>query len=408
MLLPIYPVLKKGIIAFFLLIFLFVYGFSQEKSSRVISLDEAIGLALQNNPEAKNAELSLQSSQTSGKYSISIPATNFQYYGLLNSSGGDYFFEVKQSFSFPLVYSKQNEIAKSRVKISENEQQIIIGNISAQVKLRWQEWLLAYRILLLEAEQDTIFENLLNCVQNHSVLCKDSVLTMALAEDRYAKAQNDLYQSQENVSIFENRLKQLVFIDEPIIPDNYEIDLYAIDSDPNRKDKFAPAKQMNYFQELTNLKNNEEKLAKLKYIPEFTAGYYAEQFNGYKGFSGFMAGISVPLWFTPQRWKIKDAQIQTNIARNNQEKQQFVLNKEIENHQILLDKLFVEISYNRENALKLADLLEKNAREKIKTGLMDVSSFIEILNKVYSVRKGYLEMLVNYNKQAIELEYLIR
>jgi cobalt-zinc-cadmium resistance protein CzcA len=148
-------------------------------------------------------------------------------------------------------------------------------------------------------------------------------------------------------------------------------------------------------------------LERSKFSPELYAGYFNHEIGKVKGFEGFRVGVSFPLWFLPQKAKTTEARINFSMAQNDYEYQKFSIQKTIENLKIQLDKLFVQISYFRENALNQADLLLKNDWVKFTNQEIKYHEYLLSVGTSFKIKLDYLESLRQYNLAAFQLEYYL-
>jgi cobalt-zinc-cadmium resistance protein CzcA len=228
-----------------------------------------------------------------------------------------------------------------------------------------------------------------------------------MVQTRYADLQRRKFEAGEDYKLATNQIKQLLFTTENIAPTDTTLEMYAIKPKTAGPDKFYPATQINFYNEHLSLSKWEANYERAKLFPEISGGYFNQQINQMKGFEGIALGITVPLWFLPQKAKIKQAAIQQKIAQNELDYYTFSLEMKIENLKIKLDQLFVDISFYSENALKQAEMIEHSAVEQYKANTLPLNEFLDQIGNAYNTRLGFLETVKKYNLTAIELEYLL-
>lgn len=59
-------------------------------------------------------------------------------------------------------------------------------------------------------------------------------------------------------------------------------------------------------------------LEKSSYVPEIYIGYFNQQIDKITGFSGWEAGISIPLWILPQQQNVQMAKVEFQMVENRQ------------------------------------------------------------------------------------------
>jgi cobalt-zinc-cadmium resistance protein CzcA len=375
----------------------------------VITLTDAICMAIQNNPVAKNAELKLQAAQLHKKSILDFPGTTTHFqYGPINSTLMDRYFGINQSFGSVPAYIKKSKVVKNEIKIMESEQQLVIRDIMAQVKIAWFQWVFAIQKIQIIGKEVSFYEDSMFLLNRDTSSVVDSISLEKLDfQTKYADSQNRLFQASQDYKIATNQIMQLLFTDENFVPSDTLLDLYAIEVKTAGPDKFYPIRQVNYYTEMSNLKKEQVGLERAKLFPEFYLGYFNQQMYHFNGFNGISAGLTIPLWYFPQKSRIKEAEISHKISLNNLEYQKFTIQKKIENMRIKLDQLFVQISYYRENALIQADVMERVAIGKYAKKLIDYPEFMQRIRDIYAIKLGYIEKVLAYNTTAVELEYYV-
>ena len=174
-----------------------------------------------------------------------------------------------------------------------------------------------------------------------------------------------------------------------------------------------------YIKQQVEVSQIEKKLERSQMLPDLNVGYFSQTIIGtqdvngvprYFGtdyrFTGFQAGISVPLWFPPYTSRTKAAKINENIARNNAEN----YTKSISgNYQSLLDeynKYSSSVDYYEKQAVPEADLIIEQATRSYKAGALDYLDYVLTLNRALAIRQNYLDALNNFNQTVISIEYI--
>jgi cobalt-zinc-cadmium resistance protein CzcA len=227
-------------------------------------------------------------------------------------------------------------------------------------------------------------------------------------QTKYAEIQNLLFQASENYKSATNQMLQLLFIEEQIQPFDTTMELYSIEVKTAGPDKFYPFSIMDHYSRISNLKQAELNYEKAKLFPEISLGYFNQDIDHVKGFQGVTAGLIIPLWFYPQKARIKEAQIMHKISRNDLEYNKFTLQKKIEDLRGKLDQFYIQISFYRENVLVQCDMLENIVRGKFKNNLIGDSEYMQNISAICIKRIEYLEKIRDYNTTAIELEYYVK
>lgn len=382
---------------------------SQTPEQKYISLNEAITFMLNNNPHAKNARLLVELSEAGKNSAFEIHPTTFTYYyGQLNTSVNDRYFKINQNFGSPLSHYYKDKINKADLNQAKTQHEITTNDLTAQVKGAWFGWVFAQNKLALIEEVLKIYEESAGQFFDDSVKTTIDSSSIAALQNRYADIQNRNFQASQDYKLATNQMKRLLFTTDNIVPADTMLEMYAINPRTSGPDKFYPATHIQLYDQHIQLKKWETGYERGKLFPEITAGYFNQQIENVKGFEGIMIGLAVPIWFFPQKTKIKQALINHNIAKNEREYHEFELELRIENLKIELDKLFVQISFFTENVLKQADQQEQSLLNRYKINAIAPNEFFDAIHSIYSKRLEFLTIIKQYNQTAVELEFLIR
>jgi len=402
---------KKG--ASLLLIFLLtgtLTSFSQEAEDadgiQKISIDQAVELALENNPTIKNARLSVTSAKKQKQGILNFQPTEFSYQkGQINSELIDYSFEINQNFGSLLAHFQSGKLVKENIKLSEKELQITAKNIAAETKIAWYQWVLLINKQKIKQQQADLYQEFVRIAQLKYELGESNLLEQTMAETEYASTKNELLKITEQLIIAENQLKQIMHIDGNLLPENDSLAIYKLPPATSSDERFSSSVLVDYYENLYRIENAKYNLERSRYFPEISAGYFNQQIDRVDGFSGWNIGLSMPIWFLPQNAKVQEAKIESQKAQNNLEYQQFNLEKEIENLVLQLDQIQNDLQYYHESALKKAAILRNTARSKFEKEEINYMEFIQSIKTAQEISLGYLETLYQYNKTAIKLEF---
>ncbi len=121
------------IIILFMTSSLFSYG-----QDKVLSLDDAINIAIRNNKILNAYTLKVEEQKALKPTAFTIEKTDIFYeYDENNIAANNHplnIFGIEQNFSFPTVYSAQNRVNKQNINIAETQlrkqTQILIKNVS--------------------------------------------------------------------------------------------------------------------------------------------------------------------------------------------------------------------------------------------------------------------------------------
>lgn len=382
-----------------------LYG---QQIPKPISMYDAVKIALTNSPISKNAELKViaqrnQPGSSSEYMPTEINFANGQMYSAINDS----YFEINQHFGSPMTLVQQSKYNKQATKLAEAEQKIIFKKLTAETKIDYNSCVYELSKLNTIRELNSFYNEILAKTGVPYDTTDTSLLNRNITETMFASFQNQLFQTEQDYVLACNKLHQTIYSTDNYVPIDSSLELYAIEILNSGPNKFNPTSGLELCDETVALGRKKLLVEQSKLFPEITAGYFRHSINGDKGFQGFKVGVAIPLWYFPQKARINQAKIEQEITNNSIDLHKFNLNQTINNLKIQLDKLFVDISFYRENALKLADshmmIFHKNLVDK----KLNYLELFKNLEETLKIRLNYLEKLKRYNETAIQLESFI-
>jgi len=380
---------------------------AQQNESKVLTLDSAVILAINNHPKSKNASLKVEAAKVRNSTVITLDPTNITWeHGQIYSPVGDNRIVLSQNLGSPFTHVQQNKLQKNQIELSHTFQKITEKQLIASVKEAYFLWVHQISFNNLIVEEVKFYEEFMNFTKLNSDSV-DNLLMKTLAETRYLESLRKKFISEEELRISVNKLNRQIYSEEIFRPSEQELDLYTVKFPEGQEDKFYPYTFKEYFQQQVNQKNIEVKLEKSHLYPEISAGYFHQSVNRAKNLQGFQLGMSVPLWFLPQTNKIKEARINSEIASNEATYKTYELEQTIDDLKIKLDQEFINVIYFRESALEQAEQLLQIATIKLQKEEINYSEFLLSVSEAMKLKADYLTTLLNYNITAVELEFYL-
>jgi cobalt-zinc-cadmium resistance protein CzcA len=399
--------LKKGKMPVVFLLFASLNGpvQSQESSGLPLSLDEAVAIALNNNPGIRNAGLMVTKSETlkTGAWDFSPLRFTWQY-GQMYSTENDRYLAINQNFGSLLTRIRQYGMAKKQAEASLSELEISKKSLVAQVKSAYFFWWYMHEKQSVGKEETSLFDDVQRIAGLRYQLGEFSELERTMASSKAAAIRNNLDRLGDEILIAENKLKQLMMTEEDLIPPEESFPMYRIDK-PSDTAGFSNSLITAFYEKSAEVRSAALKTERAKFFPELFAGYFYQDINPYKGLTGWQVGFSFPLLAFGQASKIKEAKIDEEIAMNRLAYEAFLTDKTIENLVAELTMYFRQIQYYNEYGLNQADEIIRSARIQFEKENMDYMEYVQSLSMALSIKTQYLETLNNYNQTAIQLEF---
>jgi cobalt-zinc-cadmium resistance protein CzcA len=390
----------------FVIIIIFFPSLSMAQDTNRISLSmqEAVNNAISNNYRIKNAKLDIAQAELQKNSSFNFNPTEITYkHGDLYSNETGNYLEINQNFGSILSQIQILKKTKINNQLQSSACELVVNEITAEVKSAYIYWQYKCRINLLLEEEKNIYKKLADIAElryktGDISLLKRSIMLTTLSEIN----SQDLASFDEAV-IAENKLKQIMMVDGNFFPSSTEPELYIVDRTAGI-DNYAGSTQLNYYHNKQLLMQSDINVKKAMYFPELKIGFFSQEVGGLKNLYGYQLGIALPLWIPKQNSEIKQAKIGSEIALNEYEYQKQSIYYETENLLFELNKYFRQIRHYEENALKEADELLHTAKTQLNAEEIDYTEFLESVNLAYQIKQSYYLATLNYNQTAIQLE----
>lgn len=390
------------------------------QSHTLASLDEAIAMALSNNPDLRAADLQTRQALVLKGSSWNLPKTSFSItHGQYNSAyDNDNQLNITQTLAFPVTYVNQSRLATARIEASEWLKSATQNELIQQVKSVWYSLWMEQTKRQLLLKQDSIYERFVHAATVRYQTGESNLLEKATAEAQVAEINVQLQQNQADLEIYQTRLQTLLNSGERVdVSFHRELTARPFNEDAGIQDN----PELAYYRQQVQVAEYEKSGRASEWWPELTLGYFNQSLNGpgedrngtpvtYDGndrFTGFQVGLAIPLLSArAQAAQVKAAQLQIEEraarlqAISNELQGEFTaLARQYRKHQTSLE-------YYRQNGLPQAGLILTQAQESFRNGDIGYVEYIQGLTRALAIRFNYLFLLNQYNQTIIQLEFL--
>jgi len=406
-------------LVFLLLSVTSVSNTANAQKTKLVTLHDAIQIALDSNLTVKSAGYSVDARKALKGAAFDLPKTSIDgQYGRFNSYSVDNSFTVSQTFAFPSVYINKLKLADANIKSSMFQYDISRLELATQVKqVYWQYVYLTSKQKLL-AYQDSLYSGFLKAAELRAISGETNKLEMITARSQSLEIKNHLFQVTADIGIFSRKLSLL--LNSSILAVPVEKNLHKIDvSFLTDSVSLEQNPSLGYARQQVEVSKVERKLERSQMLPDLNIGYFSQTIIGTQDvdgvalrfgpedrFTGIQAGISVPVWFKPYSAKIKAAKINESIARTDAES----YNKSVTGNYItLLDeysKFSSSVDYYEKQAVPEAEIIIDQATRSYRAGALDYLDYVLTLDRALAIKQNYLEALNNCNQTIISIEYI--
>ena len=375
-------------------------------AQQTVSLEEAVTIALENHPRLKTATASIERSRASRGESWEVSPTTFNYsWGQINGeTRNDNQMEITQSLGSLLTPFYKNALVNRQVATGEYYRDLVKKEITAEVKRAWAYYQYAFHLCALYKEQIEWAGRLRKASQLRYEQGDITLLERNMSSTLVADLQTRLSQAEEELQLAARRFSWTCYSDSLLLPMDTTLVLF-----PARVAEIAPSDiHLNYFGSVADEKKAMLRIERSRFFPELSVGYVRQKIAPLSGLDSWMVGISFPVLFFPQHSRVRQAKIDSYIARTEVESNIRQLNNKVEELSVALRKEGEHIRYYTTGALPEADALLKSATVQFKESETDITQFVQSLNAAREIRRGYIEAVYAYNISALELELYSR
>ncbi len=384
------------------LLFLFLPAFVSAQQTQTISLEQAIEIAKQNHPRLKIANNAIQQAKATRGEVIEATPTSFSYsWGQLNGENKkDKELAFEQSLGSLLTPFYKNALVNRQVKTNTYYRQMVEKEITAEVKRAWAYYQYATNLCSMYRDQDKMAEELqrigeLRYQQGEITLLEKNMMTTIAAD-----LHNRWFQAKEEEKMALARFQWSCYSNDPIVPVDSTLSLfYTGISDGNLSGAHTA-----YFQSQADEAKAMLRVEQSHFFPEISVGYTRQDILPLKNLNAWMIGVSFPIYFLPQKSKVKQARLTATSAQIQADANIRELRNKTLELEASLRRYNESLRYYTSSALKEADELTKAANLQLQQSETGIAEYIQSITTAREIRRGYIETVYQYNIAALEYE----
>ena len=303
-----------------------------------------------------------------------------------------------------ICYLASQNLSKERAQLGEkfyalSEQQLVRNVLQAYDIINFKKAQLHF------AEQlESVYANFSMAAESRYDTGETGKLEFIAASSEYQQIQVLRQQAYDDIEIAKRAMKQYLGINQEIetIESTYEPMNYitVLDSTTLANNPF-----LQYSMQNAEVSKANVGVEKSQFLPKFSISYDKLEYNDVSGFSAYQVGISMPLWFFPQKSRVKAAKADAMVAESQYLEQKAIIESRVSQLLKSLEKTQKTLDYYQKGALVLAEEQMSTAELASKEGEIDYVNYITILNSAIRIKQNHLQFINQYNQQAIELQY---
>jgi len=365
-----------------------------------ITLEQAVAIAKENNPRLKSAETSIKVAKASRSESWELGSTALDYsWGQLNGlTNNDRQLAITQSLGSIITPFYKNALAGRQIATGQYYRDIVEKEITAEVTRAWTYYLYTHSLVEMYSDLSRFAEQLLQSGELRYRAGDITLLERNMTATQAATMRSKVFQAGEEHKLAIARLQWACFSDTPVVPTDTALTLISIDTGNAQLGETYSA----YYNSLADEMQEKANVERSRLFPELSVGYLHQNILPDKNLNAWTVGVAVPLFFAPQKSRIKQAKLNAEIARNEAHVNIRELNNKLEALKSDLRRYGETVAFYRSSVLPEAEALINAAKLQLEYHDTDISQFIQSMNHALDIKQAYAEAIYNYNVAALE------
>lgn len=379
-------------------------GMAQEKQpEQEITIEQAVERALGNYPTIKAAKLQVEQQEKLKKTAWDLGSTQI-------FTGGEELNNNEGVYTTIGIQQQNMDVFGIKPRLNVQEQKILLAEISMdltsvelaqQVKDAYADvFILKNKSAFLE-ELDSIYQEFERAARIRYEVEETSKLSYLAAVNQVKQISLQHEQVQYDYHAALNKLN-LWLVSDTTFTTVDDLDFSYTFNLPDIPDDHP---LLNQYREQVKLADLERKAARSEFLPEINAQYGRQQIGGESGFYQYQVGISVPLFFLPQKGKVEAAKLQQQIAQQEFMSTQYEIKGNYQALNQQYQKWLSSWEFYQQEVLPLVREQRQAAVLSFRAGAIDYIAFIQNLKETIQIELQAQETLENLLKSRFKLEY---
>jgi cobalt-zinc-cadmium resistance protein CzcA len=393
---------------------------AQAQNSQILTLNAAIEQAWQYNLLLKTAKLETQMREKQKTAWYQIPKTDFNLmYGQYNSyARNDNNITIAQTLPFSTFTGSNRAYGSALYQLSKHQYESVKNELRKNVTEIYVRINHALLTQVRYRQLDTLWQQMEERMKKRYELGDIHLLAYSSVMNQRMEIEQQLIQQQELLSQLYAQLAALVNSTSPVaiadtsvllLPDDFIKTQITTDENP----------MLRYAMQSQTVAEKQKSLEWSKALPELRLGYFNQTLIGSHNvtgtevlydasarFQGVNIGLSVPLFFIPDKSRIQAAEIEKQKSQTLYQNMQLQLSTQLKTALANYNKYSAMLKYYNESALPLAKKTSEQSMVLMQRGEIAYPDFIVYYRQAIDIELRYYQTLLDYNLTVNELHFL--
>lgn len=380
----------------------------------MLTLEDAVSIALENNQEIKSAKLNIKKEEAIKLKSFNIPRPELfiEFEGIKGSLKN---FEsrkigISQELEFPTNYFMRANVQYSQINIAKMELSKLAYQIRFEVQSAYLKVVYNTELLKIAKENLKLYDDFLFVAGKKYETGSATNLEVLGAKVNKIKYENQVKSLESEIINSKSDLRKLLNVTYFNYGnlDEFKFKQLFLTKDEILNSALKNNPEMNIVKYKKEKFSNKLSLSKSELLPSLSFKYYKQKIGIENDFWGVEFGIGIPLWFWWEHTgNIKESSYELNIS---QSEEISIINSLTNDVNILFEEYLNstrEVQFFNDEALFESNEILRQSKISYEEGAIDYVEYLQALQIVYETRTQYLSSLFGYYTTIFKLEKLI-
>lgn len=386
------------------------------QAQKKISLQAALDSAMLNNTLIAQSRMQAKSLRALEGTAWELPWMNTSVeYGSYNLFYRDSRIGIEQSFDFPVVYKRNEQLLKSLTTLQEYKTQLDEAQLKQAVKHLFYSLILMTERKKLLIVSDSLYNDWLKRQQTRMKVGEANLLELTTAELQQIQVKNQIQEldaDYETLKFEWLRLLQVKLVYDPAdVPARRSLELLP----DTTSAKFHPLLAM--IQQQIEVAQNELSANKVRSSPKISIGYFNQSIIGPQTvqgvdkffgptvrFSSAALGVQFPLFNKANKARIESSKLDIESNKLAYETSYLEQQKQMNQIVVQIGKLQRTLGYFENEAIPKSNVLITAMREQVAKGSVSYVEWLLIMQQAIGIQRDYLQAVQQWNEILAALD----